>query len=139
MGMARFAANIVAHDVATGEDLEGRLLKDIDFDVLQLAINKNDPRLALYNLEPVLRFCSDVAPAQMYYGIPLNKRTIKKFLHLVKRIEAEGLDALWPLDPLTYWTQPNMRLIGAAGSEKYLRTLSVPRGTRHTLRQLSLS
>ena len=138
MGMARFAVNLTHHTIVTGEDQAERLLSEIDFDVLQLAINKNDAKLALYNLDPVLRLCHDFAPTQMYYGIPLNKRTIKKFLHLVKTIEAQGIESIWPEDPMTYWTTLR-NFIGASGSEQYLSKLRVPRGTRHTLRQLSLS
>lgn len=100
-----------------GWDAEGDLMKRVDLEKVREAINTNDLSLAREQFEGVAAFIHDHVPNTTS---GLSRTNLPNFFEFVRRIEADGLNSLFPDDPLDHWTKTSsLRL----GWESYITTI----------------
>lgn len=100
-----------------GWDAEYDLMKRVDLAKVREAINTNDLSLAREQFEGVAAFIHDHVPTTVS---GLSRTNLPYFFEFVRRIEADGLTSLFPLDPLDHWTKTSsLRL----GWESYITTI----------------
>lgn len=111
MGLSRQACGILYTTVLgeegefaaqkfAGWDAAGALLSCVDLEKVRIAINTNDRDLALENFEGVKRFITNHV-GQSYTGIGVGN--LSAFELMVNRVHQEGIEAYFPVDPMTHW------------------------------------
>lgn len=107
---------------------EEQLLKAVNLDEVQKAINTNDVELAWKNFEGVKKFIVDNVEEDNT-GLSPNK--LKAFEFFAKKIQSDGLEYWFPEAPMTHWcnfADPRYSKIPRAmGWESFVRNTVEPR------------
>ena len=85
-----------------GWDAPSELLKLVNIDKVQRAINENNLELACENFEGVQKFVRDhINMSNCSTG--LLSEHLGRFESLIQRVQKDGLNSVWPHDPFTRW------------------------------------
>lgn len=105
-GLARYGMSVLAttlyHEGVKGQDLEKDLLEKVDFQKLIKAINTNDFNLAMENFEHLEKFVS--IHSSVDNSLPLNSLYVKAVKQMANDINTHGIEAVFPEDPMEFWT-----------------------------------
>lgn len=84
------------------------LLRLVDVEKVQKAINTNDVELAWHNFEGVRKFIHDHCSSVTHcHSSGLLREHLTKFEKVAKRVQADGLTAVWPSSPMEVWSEMN--------------------------------
>lgn len=100
-GMANLATSVLVHTV-TGGAQERELVSIVNVPRMRKAIEKNDIRLAKRNILELKPWLMKNLPD---IGFPIRPGLIDKFLELGSYIDRQGIESVFPDDPLTHWAK----------------------------------
>lgn len=116
MGLSRLSTNIIKTDLYYKNGIEGELMGRVNLPLIEKAINTNNAKLAWKNWEGVKDFIDSFVPP-MECGI--DTTTVDDFEFFAMKVQRDGLESWFPLDPITHWT--NMPEGHGTGWEAYIR------------------
>lgn len=129
MGLGRMAVSVVSTTLGAKQKLPGylgdpekRLLRMVDIQKVQKAINENDLNLAKENWKGARQFILEEVDRSESMGVC--RSTMAEFDYFLKLVEERGLEYWFPQDPIEHWCSHGEG--HGTGFESWLRRTVLP-------------